>query len=350
MFATNENNDNASDPSQPAPPAVTTMLGMIAGFWVSRAVWAAAELGLADRLPAPRTADELAGELGLHGRSLYRMMRALASVGVFREHADGRFENTPLSDTLRTGAPDSVRALARSELGPSHYPAWGEILYSLQTGRPSFDKVFGEPVFAWFEKNPQRAEVFNESMGELTRTVEPAVLEAYDFSDCGTIVDVGGGFGGLLTAILRRHAGVRGVVFDAASVVERAGPRLAEAGLADRCTTAAGDFFQSVPPGGDTYLMKHIIHDWNDEQCVTILRHCHAAMKPGSRVLIIDQVLPGPNEPSLGKFSDLIMLQLPGGMERTADEFKALLAAAGFEFRRIVPTQSPVSVIEGVRR
>ncbi|MDB5326852.1 MAG: methylase involved in ubiquinone/menaquinone biosynthesis, partial [Phycisphaerales bacterium] len=245
----------------PQPPAAT-MLQMIAGFWVSRAVWAAAELGLPDKLPTPRTADDLAKELGLHGRSLYRLMRALASVGVFHEHADGRFENTPLSSTLKNDAPDSVRALARSELGHCHYPSWGEILYSVETGKPSFDKVYGMPVFEWFGKNPERAQVFNQSMSELTNTVEPAVLEAFDFSDCGTIVDVGGCFGSLLIGILQKYPQLKGVVFDAPSVVEGAKPKIAAAGLTDRCTTVAGDFFKAVPAGGDTYIMKHIIHDW----------------------------------------------------------------------------------------
>lgn len=325
------------------------MLNMIAGFWVSRAVWAAAELGLADKLSTPRTADDLAKELNLHGRSLYRLMRALASVGVFHEHADGRFENTPVSATLKSDAPDSVRALARSELGASHYPAWGEILFSLQTGRPSFDKVYGMPVFEWFAKNPERSDVFNQSMSELTRTVEPAVLEAYDFADCGTLVDVGGCFGSLLISILNKHKTLKGVVFDAPNVVEGAKAEIKKTELTDRLTTAAGDFFRAVPAGGDTYLMKHIIHDWTDEQCVTILKHCHAVMKPGSRVLILDQVIPGPNEASLGKFSDLIMLQLPGGLERTAAEFETLLQQSGFKLNRIVPTKSPVSIIEGVR-
>lgn len=330
------------------PPAAQ-MMGMIAGFWISRAVWAAAELGLADRLAQPKSVAELAKEAQLHERSLYRLLRALASVGVFRERADGSFENTPLSWTLSDVAPDSVRALARSELGISHYPVWGEIMYSLKTGKPSFDKVYGMPVFEWFGKNPERAGIFNQSMSELTRVVEPAVLEAYDFGTCGTIVDVGGCFGSLLIAILNKYPSLKGIVYDAPSVVECAKPKIADAKLTDRLTVQGGDFWQSVPAGGDTYLMKHIIHDWNDEQCLTILRNCHKVMKPGSRVLVMDQVLTGPNEPSLGKFSDLIMLQLPGGLERTAEEHQSLLERAGFKFTRIVPTKSPVSVIEAVK-
>ncbi|MGN6506989.1 MAG: methyltransferase [Tepidisphaeraceae bacterium] len=343
---------NATGPStgDAAQPPAATMLQMIAGFWIARAVWAAAELGLADLLPAPRSIDDLARDTGTQPDALYRLMRALASVGVFRELDDRRFESTPLADTLRSDSPDSVRALARSELGHGHYAAWGEILYSLRTGKPSFDHVFGMPVFEWFGKHPERSAVFNQSMSELTRTVEPAVLEAYDFSACGTIVDVGGCFGSLLIAILTKHPALRGVVFDAPDVAAAAQAKIHAAGLSDRLAAVGGDFFQDVPGGGDTYLMKHIIHDWTDAQCVTLLRHCRDVMKAGGILLILDQVLPGPNEASLGKFSDLIMLQLPGGRERTAGEFERLLNDSGFDLARIVATRSPVSIIEGVRR
>lgn len=324
------------------------MLQMIAGFWVSRSVYAAATLGISDLLAEPKSAEQLASETGTSARPLYRLLRALASVGVYRERTDGKFESTPLSDTLKTGE-NSLRFTAMSELGVSHYGPWGELMHSLKTGQPAFDRVFGMPVFEWFGKNPDRAEIFNRSMTELTSIVEPAVLEAYDFSGCGTIVDVGGGHGTQLAGILQKHRSLRGIVFDAPNVVAGAPAKLAEFGVADRCTTASGDFFKSVCPGGDTYMMKHIIHDWDDDRCRTILRHCHQHMKPGAKVLIVDQVLPEGNEPSLGKFSDLLMMIMPGGLERTANEFKLLLESSGFALSRIVPTKSPVSVVEGVR-
>jgi SAM-dependent methyltransferase len=186
-------------------------------------------------------------------------------------------------------------------------------------------------------------------MTELTGLVEPAVLEAYDFSQCGTIVDVGGGHGGLIASILKKHTNLKGIVYDSPDVVAGAPEHFADAGVADRASAIGGDFFASVPAGGDTYIMKHIIHDWYDDLCTTILRHCHAVMKPGGKLLIVDQVLPGRNEPSVGKFSDLLMMIMPGGMERTADEFRTLVEGAGFKFSRIVPTKSLVSVVEATK-
>ncbi|HEV7301922.1 MAG TPA: methyltransferase [Tepidisphaeraceae bacterium] len=328
------------------PPA-QAMLQLIGGFWVSRALYAAATLGLADLLKdGPRSADALAAATGMKARPMYRLLRALASVGVFRERADGTFELTAVAATLRSDVPDSLRATAMSELGPSHYGAWGEILHSLKTGDPSFDHVHGMPVFEWFGQNPDRAKIFNQSMTEFSTMVEAAVVEAYDFSACGTIVDVGGGHGSFLAGILKKWPSLRGIVYDSPQVVAGAAPLLASAGLTDRCTTAAGDFFQSVPAGGNTYVMKHIIHDWYDDRCQAILGHCRKVMKPGDRVLIVDQVLPGGNEPSIGKFTDLVMMIMPGGMERTAAEFESLVTRAGLRFGRIVPTKSPVCVVE----
>jgi len=335
--------------SNEAPPQ-QAMMQLMAGFWISRAVHAAAVLGLADLLESPRTANQLAIDTGMHSRSMYRLMRALASVGVFRERDDGRFESTPLSDTLKSAGDGSLRYTAISELGLTHYGPWGELLQSLKNGKPSFDAVFGMPIFDWFARNPDRSEIFNRSMSELTALVEPAVLDAYDFSGLGTIVDVGGGHGSLLAGILQKHPSLRGIVFDAPEVVAGTPEKLRAAGVADRCTTASGDFFASVVPGGDTYIMKHIIHDWDDDKCRTILTHCRSVMKPGSKILVVDQVLPGRNEPSLGKFSDLIMMVMPGGQERTEDEFRTLLESAGFTFSRVVPTRSIVSVVEGVAK
>lgn len=329
-------------------PPVQQMMQMIAGFWVSRAVYAAASLGIADLLnDGPRTVEQLAIATSTLPRPLYRLLRALASVGVFAERADGSFELTPIAGTLRTDAPDTLRAFAISELGQSHYPAWGELIHSLRTGAPSFDHVHGMPVFEWFGQNPDRAATFNRSMGELSVVVQAAVLEAYDFADCGpTIVDVGGGHGAFLSGILKEHPSLRGIVFDSPAVVSGATPILAKSGLAQRCATAAGDFFQAVPAGGDTYVMKHIIHDWDDAKCRTILGNCRKVMKPGGRVLIVDQVLPPGNEPSIGKFTDLVMMIMPGGAERTAAEFEKLITESGLKFRRIVSTKSLVSVIE----
>ncbi|MFT3785988.1 MAG: methyltransferase [Tepidisphaeraceae bacterium] len=341
---------NAQTPSSENVPPVQQMMTMMAGFWVSRGLYAAATLGLADLLTMPKPVAEIAKATGTQVRPLYRLLRALASVGIFSERADGSFENTPLSDTLRTDAPQSLRYTTMSELGLTHFGPWGEILQSLKTGGPSFDHVFGMPVFDWFAKNPERSAIFNKSMLELTAMVEPAVLEAYDFSSCGpTIADIGGGHGGLLARILTKHTNLRGIVFDAANVVAGAPDVLRSAGVADRCTTASGNFFEAVCGGADTYLMKHIIHDWDDAKCQRILQNCHRVMKPSAKVVMVDQVVSGRNEPSLAKWSDLLMMLIPGGAERTAEEFDKLLASAGFKLTRIVATKSPVSVIEGQR-
>ena len=326
------------------------MLQMIGGFWAARALNVAATLGIADLLGrGPKTASELAQATRTHAPSLYRLLRALCSVGVFAEKGEGRFDLTPLGETLRSDAPDSMRALVMSELGGVHYPAWGELLYSVQTGRPSFDKVFGKPVFDYFAEHPEQAQIFNRSMTELTRLVEPAVLEAYDFSPFKRVVDVGGGHGSLLASILKRNPHLEGVVYDAPQVVEGARARFEAEGLGGRARAVGGDFFASVPEGGDAYLMKHIIHDWDDERCVRLLDNCRRVMPEGGKLIVIDQVVPPGDAPSTAKFSDLIMLIMVGGRERTAEEFRALFARTGLNLTRIVETQSPVCLIEGVK-
>ncbi|MGB8511062.1 MAG: methyltransferase [Pyrinomonadaceae bacterium] len=339
-------NPNDMTPDEMMP--VDAMLGMVSGFWTSRAIYVAAKLGLADLLyERPRTAIELAEATGMHASSLRRVLRALASVGVLAEREEGRFDLTPVGATLRTGVPGSLRAFVASELGEGHYQAWGELLHSVKTGEIAFDHVYGMPVWEYYAGHPELAQTFNESMTCLTKVVEPAVLESYDFSNFKNLVDVGGGHASLLSAVLKRHAQVRGVLFDAPGVVEGARRRVTEENLAERCEVRGGDFFTSVPEGGDAYMMKHIIHDWDDERAVSILKNCRRAMKDGGKLLVIDQVIPEGDEFSIGKLTDLIMMVMVGGRERTAAEFKALLAAAGFKLTRIVPTPSHVCIIEG---
>lgn len=323
------------------------MLGMISGFWTARAVYIAAKLGIADRLAdQPQTAAELADATGTHAPALYRVLRALASVGLFSEDPTGRFTLTPVGATLRSGVPGSLRAFAISEAGEDHYTAWSDLLYSVQTGKIAFDHVFGVSVWDYYGSHPENAAVFNESMTGITQMVEGAVLEGYDFSPYRKIVDVGGGHGGLLSAILKTNPQSKGVLYDAPSVVEGAKHRLAEAGLAERCDTVGGDFFKAVPEGGDLYLLKWIIHDWDDDRCLTILKNCRRAMPAGARLLLIESVIPPGDTPSLGKFVDLVMLVMTGGKERTEGEFRELLATAGFRLSRVVPTRSPSAVIE----
>jgi len=323
------------------------MLQIISGFWISRGVYVIAKLGIPDLLKSgPKTAEELAEATKMHAPSLFRILRALASVGVLSSANGGRFAQTPVSETLVTDAPGSLRWFAVSELGQEHYPAWGNLMHSVKTGEIAFDNFFGVDIWKYFQQNPEDAAVFNDSMSSVTAATNEAILSLYDFSNFGTVVDVGGGHGGLITSILKRNPKVKGVLFDAPQVIEGARPKLEAAGLAQRCETVAGDFFKSVPAGGDAYVMKWIIHDWDDEKSITILRNCRSRMRANGRLILVDCVVPESDEPHFSKFIDLNMLVMTGGKERTAKEFEQLLGAAGFKLLRIIPTELPTSIVE----
>src|SRR6185369_9363279 len=269
------------------------MIQYITGFWMSRAVWIAAKLGLADLLKSgPKTAEELAQATSTHAPSLFRILRALASAGVFKKENDGRFGLTPLSETLITDAPGSTRWFIISELGQEHYPAWGNLMHSVKTGEVAFDDFFGMDVWKYFSQNPEDAAVFNDSMSANTAAVNEAITSLYDFSKFNKIVDVGGGHGGLITSILQKNPDVAGVLFDAPEVIEGARAKLEAAGVADRCEAVAGNFFEAVPEGGNAYVMKWIIHDWEDEKAITILKNCRKHMQPSDRLIIVDCVVP----------------------------------------------------------
>jgi hypothetical protein len=322
------------------------MTRMLTGYWISQALHVAAHLGVADLLKdGPRTIPDLARATGTHARSLYRLLRALASEGVFAEDAQGRFVLTPLAGCLRSDVPNSQRSMAIMN-GEEHYRCWGELLYSVQTGQTAFEKLFGQPIFQHLAAHPRQARIFDEGMVGVHGAETKAMLDAYDFSKFGTLVDVGGGNGSLLSTTLQRNPSLRGVVYDRPDVIERAEANVKSAGLENRCTLTGGNFFESVPPGGDAYLMRHIIHDWNDEQCRTILRNCRMVIPPSGKLLLIESVIPPGNEPCFAKFLDLTMLVIPGGMERTESEYRELLASAGFRLERIVSTASVVHVIE----
>lgn len=334
-----------SDTAPPPPEAVVTQ--MIFGKWVAMALSVAAKLRLADALAAgPKSLDDLAAATSTHAPSLFRVLRALASVGVFAEDADGRFRQTQLSEVLRSDVPRSMRAVADYCGADWSWRPWGQLLETVRTGRTAFDEVYGEQVFDYLTKHPEESAVFNEGMTGFSMQESPAVAEAYDFSPFGTIVDVGGGHGHLLCTLLKKYPGPVGVVFDAPHVVAGATPRIAEAGLAGRCRAEGGDFFASVP-AGDAYLMKHIIHDWPDDRATTILRNCRAAAKAGAKLLLVEMVIPPGNGPAPGKLLDLEMLVIASGKERTEAEYATLLAGAGWRLTRVVPTQSPASVVEG---
>jgi SAM-dependent methyltransferase len=323
------------------------MLQIISGFWISRAVYVIGKLGIPDLLQSgPKTAEELATATNTHAPSLFRILRALVSVGVLSSAEDGRFAQTPFSETLVTDAPGSLRWFAVSELGQEHYPAWGNLMHSVKTGEIAFDNHFGLDIWKYFQQNPDDAAVFNNSMSNVTAAVNEAITSLYDFSQFGTVVDVGGGHGGLITAILEKSPQVKGVLFDAAEVIEGARPKIEAAGLANRVETVSGDFFNSVPAGGDAYIMKWIIHDWDDEKSNTILSNCSSRMRANCKLILVDCVVPETDEPHFSKFIDLNMLVMTGGKERTEKEFAELLAAAGFKLLRVIPTDLPTSIVE----
>lgn len=340
-----------TDDTHTAAPPHVRLIQMATGYWVSRMIYAAAHLGLADYLAAgPAGAAELAGATGTDPLSLRRLMRALASVGVLSEHADHRFALTPLGEALRSGAPGSARATVLALAGDYWWRGWERFLYCLETGRTAMEKEFGMTIFEYLAGHPQEASYFNEAMIGFHGDEPQAVASAYSPAGGDTIVDVGGGTGNLLAALLEHHPGTRGVLADLPHVVPEARTFLASRNLADRVVVQATDFFERVPAGGDHYVLSHVIHDWSEDQCLTILGHCRRAMKPGGRLLIVEMVLPPGDTPHPGKLLDLAMLVMPGGRERTEEEYGDLLVQAGFRLTRVVPTASAVSIVEAAPR
>jgi hypothetical protein len=339
----------------PELPPPLALYRMVTGYYVSRALNVVAELGVADLLGAgPRHYEELAGATGAHAASLNRVLRLLASAGVFAEEDGGRFALTPIGQCLRTGVPGSMRAVARL-FGGRTQDAWKELMHSVRTGEPGFRRTFGAEPFSFMSEDPEIAAIFDEAMADFTRQVAVAAAAAYDFSRFGTLVDVGGGNGTLLAGILAATPGPRGIVFDLPHVAARAQARIAELGLADRCTAVGGDFFADVPRGGDAYLLKHVIHDWNDERAIAILTSCRRAMTHDSRLLVVEGVYPPRVDQGMASRSaaanDVNMLVVTGGRQRSETEFRALYDAAGFTLTRFVPTPPlQTSVIEGVPR
>ncbi|HKR02076.1 MAG TPA: methyltransferase [Pyrinomonadaceae bacterium] len=340
----------ATAASQPTPPAEAVLTQLAFGALTTQALYVAAKLGIADLVALkPQPISELASATKTHERALYRVLRSLASVGVFAEVEPKVFGLTPLGEPLRSDAPNSVRNGAIFMGEEWHWRVWGNMLYSVRTGKPAWGHVHGAEVFDYFADYPHEAEIFNRAMTDMSVGTAPAIVEAYDFSSIGTLADIAGGHGFLLSQALKANPAMKGILFDVEPVIAGAGALLEREGVADRVEKVSGDFFASVPRGADAYMMKHIIHDWDDERCVTILSKINAAMNPQGRVLIIEVVVPEGCEPHYSKLLDLEMLVSPGGAERTAEEYRALLAAAGLRLNRILPTQSPFSIIEAVR-
>jgi 2-polyprenyl-3-methyl-5-hydroxy-6-metoxy-1,4-benzoquinol methylase len=317
------------------------------GFMISQALNVVADLNVANRLAdGERSVDDLAAATGCHADSLYRIMRVLAAEGIFHETSDRRFRLTELGSALRSDEPSSPRDLIRM-MNREPYLAFAELGHCVHTGLPAFDKVFGKPRFDWMADHPDEAALFQRAMIALSQGANEAVAEAYDFRPFARIVDVGGGHGQLLMEILIRHPHLSGVLFDLP-----AGVQVAQAGAGNfppQTEFATGSFFDSVPAGADAYILKKVIHDWNDEQATHILRNCRDAMKPHGRVLVAETIIPAGNEPNTIKLIDANMLVVTGGVERTEAEYAALFSAAGLRLERVVSTGRPISVLEASR-
>ncbi|MGH9309445.1 MAG: methyltransferase [Vicinamibacterales bacterium] len=339
---------NAVSPAEAQSIAAAQHIFQIGtGYMVSTALHVAVRLRIADRLAdGPRSTADLARDTGTNEDALYRVLRLLASVGVFQEGADRTFGHSDASALLRSDVPGSLHEMTLWIADPFHLRVYADAMHSVTTGQPAVEKTVGMPVFEYFPRDPELSEIFNDAMTAFSASMIPAALDAYDFSGIRTLVDVAGGHGQVLTSILQRYPEMQGVLGDLEHVLAGARPRILEQGLADRCRTEVIDFFKAVPEGGDAYIMKHIIHDWDDDRAALILSNIRRAMKPGGRVILLDSVLLPANQPDFGKILDLEMLLLPGGRERTEEEFRALFARAGFALTRVVPTRSPLSVIE----
>ncbi len=329
-------------------PAEQFVVQLFMSKWIGMATSVAAKLRIADHLAdGPKTASELATTTKTDAKSLNRVLRALASIGLFQTDEQGRYHINEYSQLMRTGVPGSVRGIMDYCGATWSWRAWENLLHSVKTGETAFDHTFGEPCFDYLAKHPEESAVFNEGMTGFSGPTATAVVEAYDFSGFETLVDVGGGHGLLMLKILANTPKLKGIVFDSPHVVEGATPVIKEAGLENRCRAEGGDFFTSVPKG-DAFIMKHIIHDWNDEKCVTILQNCRSVIPEKGKVLIVEMVIPPGDVPHPAKFLDLEMLVVASGQERTEQEFNALLSKAGFKMTRIIPTKSPVSIIEAI--
>jgi hypothetical protein len=340
--------ETATVVAQPVPPEAQ-LIEMLMAPVVPRLLHVAATLKLADRLSeAPKTAEELAESTATHAPALYRLMRTLASVGVFKEDQAHRFSLSPIGETLLSGAPGRATALIIG--GDLVWRSLEHALYSVQTGNTGFEKAYGKPLFNWLADQPEEAALFGETMVGFHGTEPEAVAAAYDFSRFSTIADIGGATGNMLTTILAKHPGTCGILFDLPHAVPHAGSFIQQSGMTGRIQIEAGNFFETVPTGADAYILSHVIHDWSEEQCLTILGHCRRAMNGGGRLLIVEMVLPEGDTPHFGKMLDILMLMLPGGRERTEPEYRELLEKAGFRLTRVVHTASLVSIVEAAPR
>ena len=330
-------------------PLHTQLIQMATGYRVSQIVYAAAKLGLADYLAdQPKTAAELAGPTGTKEPLLYRLMRTLASLGIMSEDPERRFSLTPLGEALKSGAPGCARGTILTFGDEMWWQAWGEFIDCLKTGKSGVKLAYGMSIWDYVDKHPDLGSYLNEAMIGFHGAESLAVSQAYDFSGFKTLVDVGGGTGNCLMTILDDNPGLRGILFELPHVTEEASGIIEKRGFAERITVETGDFFVNVAEGGDAYILSHIIHDWDDEHSLVILRNCRKAMNPGGRLLILEMVIPAGNAPHPGKILDMEMIVIDEAQERTEEEYRSLLDKAGFKLERVIPTESAVSVVEAI--
>lgn len=320
---------------------------LIAGGRITQLVYVAAKLGVADALAeGPKTAEQLAAAIGANPRALYRLMRALASQDIFVQRNDGRFQLEDHSELLRSDVPGSLRPSAVMAGEPWFYGPYGHLVHTVRTGQTAFDHLFGSGLFEYLGEHPEESQLFNESMTGFSQLAE--VVEAYDFTGISRVVDVGGGQGVLIAAILKAYPSMKGTLFDQAEVLKGALEILAKAGVEDRCELVSGDFFEFVPTGGDAYMMKWIIHDWDDRRSIAILKNCRDAIAAGTRLLLIEREMRADNEPDPTTLGDITMMVIPGGQERTRGEYESILSAAGFRLANVYPTRAELSIFEAL--
>jgi hypothetical protein len=334
--------------SRSAVPPNIAVLEMTQGAWLTQALYVAVKLGIADALrDGPKSADEIATAVGADPRATYRVMRALASNGVLKLRR-GRFRLTRVGQALRSDHPSSMAPMIAMVGSPEHWEHWGQLSHAVTTGGTAVDKLRGMPIFDYLETNPGYAAVFNDAMTGVSSIAIDTVVPRYDFTDRRVVVDVGGGHGALLAAVLASAPQARGILFDLPAVVDGAAERLRAMGVAQRCVAAGGSFFDAVPDGGDAYVLKTVIHDWDDEQSIAILRNVRTAIAADGKLLLMELVLPEGAPPHPGMLLDLEMLVQAGGRERTASEYGDLLSQAGFRLTRVIPTAGPMSILEAV--
>src|SRR5579859_5113034 len=330
------------------PPSIA-VLELLHGMWVTRSIHLTTNLRLADLLVGgPKSVQELAEATNTHAPSLYRLLRSLAGVGIFRETEPNTFAQTPLSEVLRSDRPDSLYGLSQLLGQPWQLQPWVQLEYSIRTGKSAFEHVHGMQVWKYMSMHPEMGTIFNQAMTSFSTIVNMPIAQSYDFSAFDTLVDVGGGVGSLLTTILRTYPTLKGILFDLPMVIDQAREQIDPA-LHDRIQLAEGSFLETIPTGGDAYLLKQVLHDWSKEDCLTILQNCRRAMKTGATLLVADRVLEAEGqENTFNQYFDLHMLVLLSGGERTAEEFREFYEASGFRLTRIVSTGTPISLVEGV--